>query len=789
MATQQQIALQMVAQLRVLDPSISAEVGTPERKIIDTVAQALAESQVDLNILSGGLDLDSKFASDLDRFLGIFGFGRQKATKATGFVTFSRSGASTFDIPIPGGTQVIAPGGTGGTGDGTNDILFRTTAGVTLPAGSTSVIAPVECIIAGTLGNLAANKITTFGSTVLGITAVTNEAPTLNGLDFESDDEFKIRFKNTVFRNMAGTQDQYLALAVATAFTTKANVVGPISRYREYIQVPDVDDTAADPDSGISGNSATAGEYTSALSTIPYSKFIYSTIPYFISNNKLGADAIFFRQDTDYYLNSNPALKNRGDAYRGAVAGVSTSPLDTTTLFQPNVTFKNIYTGPDSTVQAIRAKDVVLFEHSYMSTASRNDWARNITNCVDVYINGVNPTLASAVIAKPSTSNIVTANTTDPYYYDNYRRVGEPNHRPVLGNIMTPLFWSPVTDLPDSITVGTVTYFEGIHYWLVKDVSQIGLTVRARDGIEWSPNINGANAGDPLLGPYTGAKIAANSATSVTVNNYSFDKNVNDLQASLVGAKQVTTDILAHTATARYFKLDLTIMYSPGRSQTDVNADISAAVAAFFDGQYFGTTIQLSDILQAVHNVPGVDNVRWSKEILAAQGLSTDASGNPRDRVVECDVNGNSLVNVVLDRKVTGDGSTAEVWTMYLTGSPTGGSFKLSYAGNTTGDIAYNASSSTISTALSSASIPISVSSGSGTAASPYILTFTSNGTRMPNALTANPAKLTGGTTLYNADFFLRDDQLPALPSAAIATDTVAGLVLRPRAQNTWNQL
>jgi hypothetical protein len=57
MATQQQLALQMVAQLRVLDPSISAEVGTPERKIIDTVAQALAESQIDLDVLSGSLDL------------------------------------------------------------------------------------------------------------------------------------------------------------------------------------------------------------------------------------------------------------------------------------------------------------------------------------------------------------------------------------------------------------------------------------------------------------------------------------------------------------------------------------------------------------------------------------------------------------------------------------------------------------------------------------------------------------------------------------------------------------
>jgi hypothetical protein len=38
MQTQKQITDSMIQQLRILDPSISAEVGTPERKIIETVA-------------------------------------------------------------------------------------------------------------------------------------------------------------------------------------------------------------------------------------------------------------------------------------------------------------------------------------------------------------------------------------------------------------------------------------------------------------------------------------------------------------------------------------------------------------------------------------------------------------------------------------------------------------------------------------------------------------------------------------------------------------------------------
>src|SRR3954468_8757299 len=99
--TQAQLATQMLAQLRLLDPSVSAEVGTPERKIIDTVAQALADAQVDLPQLAGALDVDAKYGASLDRFLSLFGFGRRMPTYATGIITFSRSSPSTMPIRIP----------------------------------------------------------------------------------------------------------------------------------------------------------------------------------------------------------------------------------------------------------------------------------------------------------------------------------------------------------------------------------------------------------------------------------------------------------------------------------------------------------------------------------------------------------------------------------------------------------------------------------------------------------------------------------------------------------------
>src|SRR3954466_6346131 len=154
MATQQEIAQNIVAQLRVLDPSISAEIGTPERKIIDSFAQAIAEAEAELGLLDGALDFNSKVGSDLDKFFGLFRFGRQQGSRATGFATFSRTTTTPLAIRVPRGTQIIAP---------TANVTFRTTADVIMTVGTSTVLAPVESIVVGTAGNVGSNQITQFG--------------------------------------------------------------------------------------------------------------------------------------------------------------------------------------------------------------------------------------------------------------------------------------------------------------------------------------------------------------------------------------------------------------------------------------------------------------------------------------------------------------------------------------------------------------------------------------------------------------------------------------------------
>lgn len=810
---QRDIALQMLAQLRLLDPSVSAEVGTPERKILDTVAQALSDNQIDIDALTAALDVNSKFGAALDRFLNLFGFGRQQATFATGFVTFSRITPSTLDIRIPANSSVRA--NIAATGDTTAafSVPFYTLFDVTLPAGATSVIVPVKSSLAGSVGNVGANTITEIsGTAIYGITNVINEAATSGGKNSESDEELKVRFKNTVFRNLAGTQDQYMALAVATPFTTKVNVIGPQSHYREYIQVPPVADNASydiNGDGTLETSPGNAGEYTTALSTIPYAKFIYATqVPVFISNGTAGLGSVFYRQDTDFSMNYlDVTARNKGDTFRQATVGFSLTPaLTGPTQYQPNITFKNVYTGVNGSVQAIRPSDVLLLEYSYMSEASRNDMSLNITNAVDVYIDGDNETLSSTVLTRPTSATAFLDNPNSKFHYENYRRIGEPEKRPIIGNVFVPLYWQPVMDLPDSIIVDTNTYNLGEHYWGITDVSTIGGTVRARSGIEWSIKVPAMAPTDTagILSGYTGTIITALAAdTPIEIDDYTYDKNIVDLQTSLEGSKQVTTDVLAHKSDIRYFKLDITVMYSPGAPVADTNLQVRDAVDRYLRSQYFGSAIQLSDLLLVIHEVNGIDNVRWTTDTPG----STDAS-----RVYETDRFGVPLLNVAVDRVQPGTVALAEIQGLYLTGAPTAGFWQPVYNGN----LGTNLTAATFTAANLQTSINaisgaplVTVTEDTRSTTGVRVLarsfritktTASGNGVPSPGALSTFGAKtnptgvlaMQGGPYVIKNDFFLRDDELARLAEFtysnpyAVAADTVPGIIIRPRAQNTW---
>lgn len=101
---------------------------------------------------------------------------------------------------------------------------------------------------------------------------------------------------------------------------------------------------------------------------------------------------------------------------------------------------------------------------------------------------------------------------------------------------------------------------------------------------------------------------------------------------------------------------------------------------------------------------------------------------------------------------------TNEVQTVTISGSPTGGTFTLTFAGDTTAAIAYDATAAQVQAALQAlASIGADNVTVAGNAGGPYTVTFTGDLAALDvETLTADGSALSGGTT----------------PAVAVATTT-----------------
>jgi len=522
--------------LRVLDPDISTEPLTPERKIIDTVADVIAEAGVDTFVSNYQFDIDTKVGTDLDKFIALWGFARQGGRAASGVVTLSRFDSATVDLQIPAGTQIVKPATSVSPA-----ITFQTTTSTTIYVGTTSANAPIQCTTIGNLGNVAANTLTVLSSLAgSGVSAVTNPNPTSGGTDQESDAELRVRFKNTVFRNIAGTQDQFLALAIASRFANKANVIGPTSRFIEYLQIA-------------------AG---AATSIIPYSKNTYS-FDYWLTDGNYTSETFYTPAGADYTFNA-------------------TTP--------PSITVNNSTHLPNG--------KIVLLEHTYTSKNSRNVPASGIMNYVDVYVSGRDETTATEACVFPSSANnFVSTPTTSTFYNQSFLRVAT-SVAPTVGNRLQFLMWQPVDILPSQIIIGASTYNLNTHYWFVRDVTLSKGSRRALNGIEWSTTVTGA--------------VTAGTAFQVV---YTFNRLPLTLNELMEAHKQIATDVLVHAALERYYRIALTVMYSPGFSQAAVDTAITSSLTDFLERQQFGAVIQVSDILEVAHEVPGVDNVRLTTNV------------------------------------------------------------------------------------------------------------------------------------------------------------------------------
>lgn len=229
MPTQPEVANQIISQLGVVEPDLDLSIGTPTRKVIDAVAEAISEAYVEQFFAGYQYDIDTLTGASLDSFLSRFGFTRFGAIRATGIVTFTRPTPATSNIFIPAGTVVA--------NSASPPITFSTMVSSILPIGGVSISIPVQAVVGGLAGNLPANSITIQITPLNGISNLSNITGVSGGADAESDDAVKARFKKTALRGFTGTEQMFTGTALEQPQVTQANVVGSSKTHREQIQI------------------------------------------------------------------------------------------------------------------------------------------------------------------------------------------------------------------------------------------------------------------------------------------------------------------------------------------------------------------------------------------------------------------------------------------------------------------------------------------------------------------------------------------------------------------------
>lgn len=161
------------------------------KHVLAAFSREADEIYYQLGLIPDRWNIDTAVGADLDERAGEIQpavITRQQAAKATGTVVFSRSG-TTGTVNIAAGTLVKTSSG----------VEYVTTAVGTIAdtfSSSSSVSAIAK--VAGVVGNVAPSTIIKFDSKPSGVDSVTNPASFSNGVDKESDDEFRARIKSFI---------------------------------------------------------------------------------------------------------------------------------------------------------------------------------------------------------------------------------------------------------------------------------------------------------------------------------------------------------------------------------------------------------------------------------------------------------------------------------------------------------------------------------------------------------------------------------------------------------------
>lgn len=601
----------IIGSLAVSDPQLSTALGTPVRKIITAVAQEMADYNVDVNTTTTLYSLDSVSGTELDYLVGQFGFTRQEARPAKGSVTVRRDNGDSL-LQISYGTQFYKQATAT-----MPSVVFQTTAYQELAEGVLSAEIAVVATVAGAIGNVPANTIT-YSVAQSGYVNITNANPTSGGRDAETDAQLRQRFLQTVFRNMAGTKDQMLGLALANETVGRANLIGQESRYSEVVQAV-----------------SSAGSVIAEPSSEQWDLDVYSPIDvdrrYWVTmtdtQELLGHGDYSVSQDGETVtFKKRDASEVVGPVTPGAVLRLShgdvsdvsvkrtdtgedyDSQLYTLDASAGTITIASsgsVGTGISLTVlykyDFVAAGDFVTIEFDYLSKHNRGGM-----KTVDLYVDSMSQRKVTDVQYIDFSKKATALNLANWVRLD--------GSHPVIGHPVIPLSYQPLYGSIGFINMGTsIVLSEGVHFEPIFDATATAGSSRGMDAVE----IIGTVSNGELSFTNDPDATAVGDLTPVSIpylQNYAIEK----VQELVDYQRVVTMDVQVHEAVHRRFVVYLTLMYSvfPRRSTMD---SVKESVVAWASSLPFGHTIQFSDIETVAANVAGVDNVRVS--------TSSDAGG------------------------------------------------------------------------------------------------------------------------------------------------------------------
>lgn len=434
--TPDEVSLSIREKLHTTIPGLSLEVGTVERKIVDACSEAISEATIGQYHSGSLLDIETKSGAELEQLVAIFGFGRLQGRRATGVIRLEMVTVATQPIQIPKGSQFSVRGG----GPGGTNLDFISTQSASITEGSYSADVPVQCALVGSIGNVPPGSITSLSSS-MGATSVTNLTAMSGGVDPETDDELRTRFRATFLRNIAGTEDFYRALCLQNQNVSQVAVYGPTTLYRTQTEV---------------ASGTTNMEVSSNV------KYVWPKSEQIFSN--LGTeDEVFYQNGSDY-----------------------------TFVYQTQPVFTRVESGD------LVPGDIVDVEFEYTTRSSRNDPVAGITNKIDVFVNGSDPVLVNEKTIVSSTA--FTTSTSSDYYTGNFFRQGTRT-RPASGNRFMRLGSVPLVSFPSRVTINGTLYSEGVHYYVVRGETELSGSEREVAGIEWTSA--GPITGTPVTVAYT----------------------------------------------------------------------------------------------------------------------------------------------------------------------------------------------------------------------------------------------------------------------------------------------